>query len=203
MRLEESQNKIKELTPKGGQQAWLERVEQLAKEVSEREGCIFYDLEFVGAGQGRTLRLYIDKAEGQVGIDDCSNVSKGLNLILDSEDVVPGDSYLLEVSTPGLDRLLRQPWHFERVKGEKIYVRALKKFEDFGNMSARWKTAKTIEGELVSVSETGIGVKGSDGEVISVPFSFIEKSKKVFELVRGEARGHNPNKVHPKFKKKK
>ena len=78
-------------------EAWLEKVEKLAQEVAEREGCILYDVENSGSGKGRILRIYIDK-EGGVGIEDCSNVSKGLNLMLDVEDIVPGAMYVCIIS---------------------------------------------------------------------------------------------------------
>ena len=90
-------------------ESWLEKIEKIAQEIAEREGCVLYDLENIGSGKGRILRVYIDKDTG-VGIEDCSNVSKGLNLRLDVEDIVPGEMYNLEVSTPGLDRHLKKAW---------------------------------------------------------------------------------------------
>jgi ribosome maturation factor RimP len=91
----------------------LQKIEILANDVALREGVKIYDIEFSGGAQGRILRIYIDK-EGGVGVDDCANVSRGLNLLLDVEDPIPGGKYVLEVSSPGLDRVLKKNWHFEQ-----------------------------------------------------------------------------------------
>jgi ribosome maturation factor RimP len=97
----------------------LELVRKFAEEVAVREGCVLYDLEFHD-GPGRSLRVYIDKAPSGVSIDDCANVSRGLNLRLDVEDTIPGGQYDLEVSSPGLDRKLTQLWHFEQAVGKRL-----------------------------------------------------------------------------------
>ncbi|MEK6554972.1 MAG: ribosome maturation factor, partial [Bdellovibrionota bacterium] len=85
-----------------------EKIKGLAQEVCEREGCSLYDIEFVGAGRHRVLRIYIEaNGEGQVTVEQCANVSRGLSLQLDVEDVIPGGQYELEVSSPGLERMLK------------------------------------------------------------------------------------------------
>ena len=89
----------------------IQKIEILAGQVAEREGVRIYDLEFSGGTQGRVLRVFIDK-EGGVSIEDCANVSRGLNLLLDVEDPIPGGKYSLEVSSPGMERILRKSWHF-------------------------------------------------------------------------------------------
>jgi ribosome maturation factor RimP len=161
-------------------EAWLEKVEQLAEDVARREGCYLYDLEHTGSGRGRILRIYIDK-EGGVGIDDCSNVSKGLNLLLDVENVVPGDMYNLEVSTPGLDRHLKKKWHFEKVVGKKVYVQLNK---SLGSLGA------TEDKGMISMKKFEDVLTGVEGEnlqfeirkqKITVPLSAVEKAKLVFE----------------------
>jgi ribosome maturation factor RimP len=94
-----------------------------ADQIARRENCFLYDLEMPGSGQGRTLRVFIDKdGEEGVSIDDCQKVSQGLNLLLDVEDLVPGGAYNLEVSSPGLERRLRQAWHFQKALGETIVI---------------------------------------------------------------------------------
>jgi ribosome maturation factor RimP len=88
--------------------------------VVEKEGFILYDVEYVE--KQRKLIVTIDKTGG-VSIDDCANVSRALNLLLDVENIVPGeDPYDLEVSSPGLERALKKLWHFEFIKNtnEKI-----------------------------------------------------------------------------------
>lgn len=173
-------------------QEWLQKIEGLAAEVCQREGCFLYDLEFIGAGKGRTLRVYIDK-EGGVGIEDCSNVSKGLNLMLDVEDAVPGGAYQLEVSTPGVDRHLRRPWHFEKAVGKKVWVRTREAFETLGVTDKKWTKAKSVEDVLSSADTESIVFELKEGP-LRIPFAAIEKAKMVFEL--------NKNPKNPKNAKK-
>ncbi len=162
-------------------ESWLEKVEKIAQEVAEREGCVLYDLEHTGSGNGRILRIFIDKTDG-VSIEDCSNVSKGLNLLLDVEDVVPGEMYNLEVSTPGLDRQLKKLWHFEKAVGKKIYVQlenslgSLDATEDKGMLSM-----KKFEDVLVAVEGETLKFDIRK-QKINIPFSAVEKAKMVFEL---------------------
>jgi ribosome maturation factor RimP len=131
---------------------FLDRIKALARDVSEREGCRLYDVEMSTGGRGRVLRVYIDRIEGAVNVDDCANVSRGLNLLLDEEDVVPGGAYDLEVSSPGLERKLSESWHFERAVGQMIRVR-LK------------EPVTTLEGELVQANSDGIVLRVKDQEM--------------------------------------
>jgi ribosome maturation factor RimP len=166
--------------------SWMEKVENMAREVSSRESCLLYDIEFVGVGKGRTLRLFIDKEDGTISIDDCSTVSKGLNELLDQdENLIPGGAYNLEVSTPGLDRTLKRPWHFQKVVGKKIYVKTVKSLESMGVLDKRWKAAKTVEEILETADEESIQFV-VDGVVIKIPYTMIDKAKLVFELNKGQ-----------------
>lgn len=161
-------------------EAWLEKVEKIAQEIVEREGCILYDLEHTGTGKGRILRVYIDKESG-VGIEDCSNISKGLNLRLDVEDLVPGATYNLEVSTPGLDRLLKKRWHFEKVIGKKIAIQLTKSLGTLTPVSEKGLVAmKKFEDVLVSVDDENLFFEIRSNKV-KIPLSAIEKAKLVFE----------------------
>lgn len=161
-------------------EAWLEKVEKIAQEIVEREGCILYDLEHTGTGKGRILRVFIDKESG-VGIEDCSNISKGLNLRLDVEDIVPGSMYNLEVSTPGLDRHLKQKWHFERVVGKKISVQLSKSLGSLGAVEDKGLISmKKFEDILKSVDENSLFFEIRSNKV-KIPFTAVEKAKLVFE----------------------
>ena len=108
----------------------LQKIETLASEVAAREGVQIYDIEFSGGPQGQVLRIYIDK-EGGVGIDECANVSRGLNELLDENDPFPGGKYNLEVSSPGLERPLKKAWHYEQAIGKKIWMKLQKPFTAF------------------------------------------------------------------------
>ncbi len=96
----------------------LERVRQIAERVASSSGVELVDVELRGGGKSRMLRITIDKPAG-VSHEDCANLSREVGTILDVEDAVPG-SYLLEVSSPGLDRKLSRPAEFERFVGSLV-----------------------------------------------------------------------------------
>ena len=98
----------------------IERVQQIAERVTASSGLELVEVEFRGGGKSRMLRLFIDKPGG-VTHEDCANLSREVSTILDVEDVVPG-SYLLEVSSPGLDRKLSRPADFERFTGSRVKI---------------------------------------------------------------------------------
>ena len=79
-----------------------------------------WELEYVSRGGSTVLRLYIDSPAG-ISLDDCERVSRAVSERLDSIDPIPGQ-YTLEVSSPGLDRVLRTAQHFARVAGERVRV---------------------------------------------------------------------------------
>jgi ribosome maturation factor RimP len=97
----------------------LEHVEQITRRVAESLGLELVELEMRGSGKFRTLRIFIDKPGG-VTHEDCANLSREVSTIFDVEDAVPGSSYTLEVSSPGLDRKLRNAADFERFTGSKL-----------------------------------------------------------------------------------
>lgn len=165
--------------------SWMDTVESMADKVAAQEGCVLYDIEFVGIGKGRTLRLFIDKEDGSVSIDDCSNVSKGVNAFLDENDIIPGEAYNLEVSTPGLDRHLSKPWHFQKVVGKKVYIKTTKSLESMGVSDKKWKAAKTVEEVLESADDSGVRFMVKDVE-IKIPYGMIDKAKLVFEINKGQ-----------------
>ena len=97
----------------------LEHVRQIAERVTASQGLELVDVELRGGGKARLLRLFIDKPGG-VTHEDCAFVSRELGTILDVEDAIPGGSYTLEVSSPGLDRKLVKAADFERFAGRRV-----------------------------------------------------------------------------------
>lgn len=93
-------------------------IQALVKEVVERKQCIFYAVEQFRRGQDLILRIFIDHKEG-VSLEHCESVSQALSLQLDVVDFLD-QAYELEVSSPGLNRKLIEPWHFNQVLGESI-----------------------------------------------------------------------------------
>ena len=92
---------------------------RIAEELLEGSGVELVDVEYVKE-KDWYLRVFIDKPDG-IGIEDCQALSEKLETRLDEQDVVP-EAYMLEVSSPGLDRVLKKPRDFEREKGKAVEV---------------------------------------------------------------------------------
>src|SRR5215831_20826918 len=97
----------------------LEKVQAIAERVAASLGLEVVEVELRGGGKARMLRIFIDKPAG-VTHEDCANLSREVSTILDVEDAVPGGAYVLEVSSPGLDRKLFRPADFERFLGSRV-----------------------------------------------------------------------------------
>lgn len=108
------------------------KTEEILAPIANDNGVIIYDIEYVKEGQDFFLRCYIDK-EGGVTIDDCEAVSRALSDALDKDDYIE-DAYILEVSSPGLGRVLRKDKHLEYSIGEEVELKTYKpidKVKDF------------------------------------------------------------------------
>ncbi|MGI9103882.1 MAG: ribosome maturation factor RimP [Terriglobales bacterium] len=97
----------------------IERVRQIVERATASQGLELVDVEFRGGGKARMLRVFIDKPDG-VTHEDCAWVSREVGTLLDVEDAVPGGSYTLEVSSPGLDRKLTKAGDYERFRGSRV-----------------------------------------------------------------------------------
>lgn len=100
------------------------RVEELLKSIIENIGYELYDVRYEKEGKDYYLRIIIDKPEG-IDINDCENVNNAINDILDEADYIK-DQYFLEVSSPGLERILRKDKHFEKQIGNEISLKLFK-----------------------------------------------------------------------------
>jgi len=97
----------------------LDQVRAVVERVAASQGLEVVELELRGGGKSRMLRIFIDKPDG-VTHEDCANLSREIGTILDVEDAIPGGSYTLEVSSPGLDRKLFKAADFERFQGSRV-----------------------------------------------------------------------------------
>jgi ribosome maturation factor RimP len=155
------------------------KIAEIAERVAEPEGIEIVEVQLLGAGRGRLLRIYIDRAgdrpEG-VSHADCEFISRQVGTILDIEDVIPGDSYTLEVSSPGLERKLSKAKDFERFVGQKAKVVLREPVEN----QRRW------EGKLAGISQGVVALEiaalePSNGRVIHFPLAQIEKANLKFD----------------------
>ena len=96
-----------------------DRVRAIAERVAATSGLEVVEIELRGGGKSRMLRVFLDKPAG-VTHEDCALFSREFGTILDVEDAVPGGNYVLEVSSPGLDRKLNHAADYERFAGSKV-----------------------------------------------------------------------------------
>lgn len=118
-----------------------EKVESLVSDKIKELGYELYDVEYVKEGKEYYLRIYIDKEEG-IDLNDCELVSNSITEILDKEDYIK-EQYFLEISSPGIERVLKKDKHlqanieknisiklFKPQEGQKQFIGILKKFDD-------------------------------------------------------------------------
>ena len=174
----------------------LEKIREAAERVARSEGLEIVDVEWK-IGKQRFLRVYIDRvpkpaaeisdAAGVLGTmevahdpypkvshADCERVSKQLSVILDVEELIPGPGYLLEVSSPGLDRALKKPADFERFAGRLAKI----------STSELVGEAKFFEGRLAGFADGKVRVelKGKEARTVEVPLEAIRKANLVVEF---------------------
>ena len=126
-----------------------QRTEELLNPIMERNGFELVDVEYVKEGGNWYLRAYIDKPGG-INVDDCEKVSRELSDLLDEKDFIE-ESYILEVSSPGLGRPLKKEKDFKRSLGKEVEIRTYrrvdKKKEFTGILTGYDKDTVTIEME--------------------------------------------------------
>lgn len=163
----------------------LEQVRNIAERVTASNGLELVEVEFLGSGKARMLRIFIDKSGG-VTHEDCENVSREVSTILDMEDVVPGDSYLLEVSSPGLDRKLTKPDDYERFKGSLIKVTTYEPVEGNRNFRGRLEGLEngkfTIEVEAAGKKKSKKKQEQVAGSKVTIELKNVAKANLVPEI---------------------
>ena len=168
----------------------LDKVREAAERVARSGGLEIVDVEWK-IGKQRFLRVYIDRvppakpaegAEGEAAPDpypkishaDCELVSKQLSVILDVEELIPGPGYVLEVSSPGMDRALKRAADFERFRGRLAKIATT---EHIGEMNF-------FEGRLQGVADGRVRMelKGKEARVVEIPLDTIRKANLVVEF---------------------
>ena len=177
----------------------LDKIREAAERVARSEGLEVVDVEWK-VGKQRFLRVYIDRvpnavapisdAVGQIAAPgegvwagggyaaishaDCERVSQQLSVILDVEDLIQGPGYILEVSSPGLDRELKRPADFERFKGRLAKISTTEPVGD----------AKFFEGRLAGFvdGKVRMELKGREARIVELPLEGIRKANLVVEF---------------------
>jgi ribosome maturation factor RimP len=156
----------------------LGKIREAADRVARSAGLEIFDIEWK-IGKQRLLRVYIDRpfdpehpaAASGVNHADCERVSQQLSVILDVEDLVPGPGYILEVSSPGLDRKLVKPADYDRFAGRLARIWLNEPVEN----------QKYFEGRLAGYGDGSVRLAMRDRE-ISLPFAGIRKANLVVEM---------------------
>ena len=105
-----------------------EKVEKLLKKKIENIGYELYDVLYLKEGKDYILRIVIDNENG-ISIEDCEKVNNEITDMLDEADYIK-DGYFLEVSSPGIERLLRKDWQLKKYIGEDVEIKLFKKDEN-------------------------------------------------------------------------
>lgn len=147
--------------------------ESLALPIIEERGFELVDVEYVKEGANYYLRVYADK-EGGITINDCADVSRALNPLLDAYDKEFKDPYILEVSSPGLLRPLKKDKDFARNLGKMIEIKLFKPLEN--------TKVKEFEAELKEYNEKTITVLLEDDEETVIDRSNLALVRLAFEF---------------------
>lgn len=152
-----------------------EQVSTLALPVLDALQLELVDIEFKKNGRSFVLRLFIDKPGG-VTLDDCAELSRELSLLLDVEDIIPG-RYTLEVSSPGLNRPLKNEQDFIRYKGHLAVVKTKILIKD-----EKGSPRKTFLGILEDICSDVVTIRLKEGPLAHLPLTEIEKAHLEFEF---------------------
>jgi len=168
----------------------VDRVRAIADRVAASSGLEVLDVELLGGGKARMLRVFLDKpAAGNdplagVTHEDCANFSREFGTILDVEDVMPG-SYTLEVSSPGLDRKLVKAADFTRFTGSRVKLMTREPVNDNRHFEGRLESFENGRLTLdLSVASHKSRKKMGDiaGKKIEIDFANVEKANLVPEF---------------------
>ena len=148
----------------------VERIDKIAGKAARENGVEFVHAEIVGNRGNMTVRIFIDKPEG-VSIDDCSTVSRAVEEVIDAEDFIP-TAYVLEVSSPGLDRPLFKLADFERFVGKKAKVKTVEAINGQANFNGR---IESVDGDEIVFEDRTSGS-------VRIPFKEVAKANLKVDL---------------------
>jgi len=162
----------------------LDKIREAAERVARSEGLEVVDVEWK-IGKQRFLRVYIDRLPDasagetaspypKISHADCERVSQQLSVILDVEELVPGPGYVLEISSPGMDRALRNPGDYQRFTGRMAKIWTEEPVE----------AMKFFEGRLSGVVDNNVRVElqGKTPHTVELPLALIRKAHLVVEF---------------------
>ena len=146
------------------------KIRSMAEKAAAEKGLEFVHLELAGTKRNQVVRIYIDKPGG-VTVEDCSDVSRSVEAAMDADDFMPGP-YVLEVSSPGLDRELYSLADFQKFAGRK----AKAKVRDSDGK------AKSYNGRILAVDGDEIAFEDRTEGEVKFPYSAVEKANLKFDI---------------------
>jgi len=162
----------------------LETVRGIAERVAAGHGLEVLEVEYRGGGKSRVLRIFLDNPGGGITHEQCADVSREVSTILDVEDVAPGNTYTLEVSSPGMDRKLYKAADYVRFTQRVV---KLGLFEPVGgNRHIEGRLVSFADGKLtVDTADRGRAKKGKTepvGAKVEIALTNVEKANLVPEI---------------------
>lgn len=155
-----------------------EKIENLIKSTIENIRYKLYDVQYVKEGQNYFLRVFIEKEDASVDLNDCEKVNDAINDLLDTADYIK-DQYFLEVSSTGLERVLRRDKHLIDNIGNEVKVNLFTSIEIESNKKN--KKIKELQGILKGVDENNITLKINNNEILKIERRNISLIKTVFD----------------------
>ena len=141
-------------------------LDNLVKNTVEGLGFILWGYEYRPRSESALLRIFIEK-EGGISIDDCSKVSRQIGAVMDVENIIPV-AYILEVSSPGMDRVLFSADQYQDYIGETLKIRTRTPINERRN----------FKGSLIKTSESVVTVE-IDSQEFEIPFDAIDRARLV------------------------
>ena len=173
----------------------IDRVRAIAERVAASSGLEVVEIEFLGGGKARMLRVFLDRpaagANASAGLtqgvthEDCANFSREFGTILDVEDAVPGGSYTLEVSSPGLDRKLTKAADFSRFVGSRVKLMTRQPVNNNRHFEGRLESFENgrLTLDLSVASHKSRKKMGATvGQKLEIEFANVEKANLVPEI---------------------
>lgn len=148
------------------------RTEELLKNIIVNDDLEIVSVEYLKEGSNWVLRAYLEDREGKLSIEDCTRISRDLSNTLDEEDFID-NSYILEVSSPGVERPLRNKDDYNRFKGKKVFIKTYAPLDG----------QKEFNGTLKGLVDNSVKIISNDTEkIIEIPYNSIANARLSIEF---------------------
>jgi len=147
---------------------------EIAEPVIESLGLELVDVELIKEGEQWYLRIFIENPENETGLEDCELVSRQINDLLDEHNLIQ-ESYILEVSSPGLERPLKKETDFDRFKDHSVFIKTYGPFNG----------EKEFNGKLLKRENQNVLIKIKTGDIIKIPLDQIATARLAIDFEGG------------------